>query len=611
MRIVIDLQAAQLLGQDALLDGQALAFARSVLEHRGEHEILVALNGGLPDTIETIRSVLDDVADQANIVVWHAPTANVSDAASHVATRAVAGLIRAFFLTSLAPDALHVDGESGTENVAIVLDGPAGVPCTVMQGEKARLGPLGAFMTEIAALPGESGARAAFATWASLRSSTALATENVVGRLLEEIAVLSGLDDNPAYLCRVAGAIGVTFPPHRPARRLLLDATATCRVDLKTGIQRVVRALMLALYESPPVGYVMQPVYLSDEGGSWHYRYAKRFMAELLGRESEQVIDEVVEPEVGDVVLGLDLSGQILTRAERSGLFRYYRNQGARMYFVVHDLLPIRMPQYFPSGVENGFQEWLQAIATLDGAICVTQAVADDLAEWRRENAVSVRGRRPYFIASNHLGADVGNSAPSKGLPSDAPGVVAALRARPSFLAVGTIEPRKAYAQILDAFEQLWQAGEQVNLVIVGKPGWKVDGLADRLRGHAERGKRLFWLEGVSDEYLEQIYSVATCLIAASWGEGFGLPLIEAAQHRVPILARDIPVFREVAGENAYYFEGVEALSLAQAVREWLALNTRGAAPQSAEMPFKTWRQSADSLARILFPVAGAHNARA
>ena len=41
-----------------------------------------------------------------------------------------------------------------------------------------------------------------------------------------------------------------------------------------------------------------------------------------------------------------------------------------------------------------------------------------------------------------------------------------------------------------------------------------------------------------------------------SEGEGFGLPLIEAAQYGLPIIARDIPVFREVAGENAYYFCG-------------------------------------------------------
>jgi len=40
-----------------------------------------------------------------------------------------------------------------------------------------------------------------------------------------------------------------------------------------------------------------------------------------------------------------------------------------------------------------------------------------------------------------------------------------------------------------------------------------------------ENRKRLFWLEGISDEYLEKVYAASSCLIAASEGEGFGLPL--------------------------------------------------------------------------------------
>jgi glycosyltransferase involved in cell wall biosynthesis len=58
---------------------------------------------------------------------------------------------------------------------------------------------------------------------------------------------------------------------------------------------------------------------------------------------------------------------------------------------------------------------------------------------------------------------------------------------------VGTVEPRKGYAQTIDAFELLWSKGEEVNLVIVGKAGWHVEELVERLRDHPLRGKRLFW----------------------------------------------------------------------------------------------------------------------
>ena len=155
-------------------------------------------------------------------------------------------------------------------------------------------------------------------------------------------------------------------------------------------------------------------------------------------------------------------------------------------------------------------------------------------------------------------------------MPDDAESTLNLLSLRPSFLMVGTVEPRKGHTQALAAFEKLWEQGLDANLVIVGNQGWNMESLADRLRHHPEQGKRLFWLEGISDEYLEKIYAASTCLIAASEGEGFGLPLIEAAQHKLPIIARDIPVFREVAGEHAHYFNGLEPQVLADAIKHWL-----------------------------------------
>jgi len=165
---------------------------------------------------------------------------------------------------------------------------------------------------------------------------------------------------------------------------------------------------------------------------------------------------------------------------------------------------------------------------------------------------------------------------------------------------VGTLEPRKGHAQTLDAFEALWAEGVDVNLAIVGKEGWLVDDLAKRLRGHKERGKRLFWLEGVSDEYLERAYAASVCLIAASRGEGFGLPLIEAAQYKLPIMARDIPVFREVAGEHAFFFSASDGTELAAEVQKWLALYRDGRHPTSDAMPRLTWEETSARLASAI-----------
>ena len=166
---------------------------------------------------------------------------------------------------------------------------------------------------------------------------------------------------------------------------------------------------------------------------------------------------------------------------------------------------------------------------------------------------------------------------------------------------VGAIEPRKCHAQALAAFERLWGDGRDLNLVIVGKQGWMVERLLDRLRAHSELNRRLFWLDGISDEYLDKIYAASTCLIAASEGEGFGLPLIEAAQHKIPIIARDIPVFREVGGDCVFYFSNDKSPeALAKAIKEWLKLYTTGKHPKSDGMPYLTWAESARNLLDIV-----------
>jgi hypothetical protein len=127
-----------------------------------------------------------------------------------------------------------------------------------------------------------------------------------------------------------------------------------------------------------------------------------------------------------------------------------------------------------------------------------------------------------------------------------------------------------------------------------------VDNLAAKMAIHPERGSRFFWLDGISDEYLELVYASSTCLISPSEGEGFGLPLIEAAQHHLPVIARDIPVFREVAGDNALYFKGSRPEDVALAVRTWIGLYKSGTAPTSASMPWVTWSQSTRQLLDVI-----------
>ena len=86
----------------------------------------------------------------------------------------------------------------------------------------------------------------------------------------------------------------------------------------------------------------------------------------------------------------------------------------------------------------------------------------------------------------------------------------------------------------------------------------------------------------------------------ASEAEGFGLPLVEAAQHGIPLLVRDIEVFREIAGAHASYFAAGTGAELAPVLARWLDQLQAGSAPDSRSMPWLTWSESAMQLKKLL-----------
>lgn len=392
----------------------------------------------------------------------------------------------------------------------------------------------------------------------------------------------------------VARAVGRSLPELRPGRQLMLDISELVCRDAGTGIQRVVKRVMGELIARPPAGYRVEPVYATE--GEPGYRYARRFTTKFLECPTDSLPDDPVDCQAGDIFVGLDLQGDRV--AEQVAFYERLRRQGVTTTFVVYDLLPLQLPHCFFPGAAAGHERWLRIIAQSDGLIGISKAVADEATAWL-EQARPARAARPLRLGWFHLGADV-NGAETPELSAEDEQLVERMTRQPTFLMVGTLEPRKGHRQALEAFEQLWRRGVAAHLVIVGKPGWMVEELAERLRKHPQRDSHLFWLERANDAVLEALYARSTALLAASEGEGFGLPLVEGAQHKLPLIARDIPVFREVAREHAFYFSGPRGEDLASAIESWLALHARGEHPRSDDLPWLTWAESAQQFADVV-----------
>jgi len=366
--------------------------------------------------------------------------------------------------------------------------------------------------------------------------------------------------------------------------RLLVDISAIIRHDAQTGIQRVVRAVWSELARRNGGGFQLVPVYATNAHG---YSYAP---FDFLNAPLLQHPREPARLGAGDKFLGLDLSAHLLPKYRQQ--VQAWREQGATVHLVVYDLLPLLRPQWFNSRASDHFRNWFKVLAhDADQALCISKQVSRDLRDRLRDHAPG----STLSIAHMKMGGDIANSRPSQGICEQVSQLLDRLRFRPAILMVGTIEPRKAYDIALAAFEHLWRTrgGEAPDLVIVGKPGWKTSSLQQQLRTHPEHGKRLHWLDQVTDEGLGRLYEACRGLFMASHGEGFGLPLAEAMAQQRYVLARDLPVFREQNLPNLLFFEDDRPAVLSERLMELARI---GPLSHQVKLNLTTWSECVDGL---------------
>jgi glycosyltransferase involved in cell wall biosynthesis len=400
--------------------------------------------------------------------------------------------------------------------------------------------------------------------------------------LARAFAACAPIDAGEAYE-RDFAAIMVANRPPVGQRRLMIEVSRAGASKSKVigGIPRVIGEIVRALLASPPLGVQVVPVRVFF--GEGRIVRASDFDPVLRGESPGADLEQPeIELQVGDRLLALGLNHEM---ADSEPLLRRLRELGGQAHAVVYDLLPLHRPDWFPPELATGHRRWFDAISDWDGLVCISQAVADDVrSELCRLGRDKMSPEPTWF----HLGGDFAEPAHAKPLPE--------LAGRQLILHVSQVWARKGHEQTLKAFEALWAMGVEVNYVIAGHSGYGVDGLIARLRNHPERGKRLHWFEDCDDAVLARLYATADGVLVPSEAEGFGLPLIEAIHFDRPVLCRDLPVFRELAGDEVRYFEGLDAASLAAALRAWLVDLASGAARPATGVRLLSWQESAAQL---------------
>lgn len=380
---------------------------------------------------------------------------------------------------------------------------------------------------------------------------------------------------------------------HKP-QTIYLECSSTLESGLNTGIQRIARnAAILAEKTGKSLGLECIPAAILDgknlfriepeelriktaplEGGiygyfkrtariavpsSLYYFARKAKKAIFSGKDSGALssMRAPVEFKDGDIILCLDdfwnLRLTRLVKTAKSG-----RNVAAIV--LVHDIIPLTNPEFFDGELSYSFLKGYKNLEAFDGILTTSESNAKAIMEFNRQKRLDEIAEKPVAIFTP--GSDIGLAAPER---ERNPSALTAAAVRPelaaltgNYIIIGTIEPRKNHELALDAFEAVWSetapGAISHSLVIAGKPGWKCSKTLKRIKNSPYYGKKLFMFNDLSDAEIVFLYKNSKALIMPSMAEGFGLPMIEAMRFGLPVLASDIPVFRETGKEYPLFF---------------------------------------------------------
>lgn len=269
-------------------------------------------------------------------------------------------------------------------------------------------------------------------------------------------------------------------------------------------------------------------------------------------------------------------AGGILINVTHSGLdepdyaSRIHRYRLRPLYFL-HDLIPIVFPEYGRPGVEERHRRRLVTMLTTACGLVVNSAVTgEELASYASNVGMPLP---PWVVA--HL------APPAFPLPA----AERPLRA-PYFVVLGTLEPRKNHLLLLNVWRSLIATyGEAVpHLVVIGQRGWECEQVMDMLERCAVLKGRVVELSECDDAALATWLGHAQALLFPSFAEGYGIPLVEALVLGTPVIASELPVFHELAGDIPEYLDPLDGLGWRQAVLDYVAADSPRRSAQLARM---------------------------
>ena len=219
-------------------------------------------------------------------------------------------------------------------------------------------------------------------------------------------------------------------------------------------------------------------------------------------------------------------------------VLRAMRGQAAKVVVMVHDTIPLDYPQYQRDGSVAPFKAMLGRVGEhADLILCNSAQTAADVARHLGPD-------HPETLVAP-LGVTLAAPTPvqmPKGFDPD----------QAFMMTLGTIEPRKNHVLLLDVWKALPE-DVRPQLLICGSRGWNNEAVFDRLDDCHQTAGPVFEMPDLSDSQIAFLLGKARAFLFPSFAEGYGLPPLEAAALGCPVICSDLPIFRELLGNNAVY----------------------------------------------------------
>ncbi len=260
-----------------------------------------------------------------------------------------------------------------------------------------------------------------------------------------------------------------------------------------------------------------------------------------------------------------------------------------RIVCMVYDLIPILFPKWIPAGHDVYLAHFLSVIDTADEVPCISKCTERDLRAFAES-----QGRDPPSTHVVRLGADLPAPADPDGI---GPELVHRLSGGRFALAVGTFEVRKNYGLLMDVWDRMMSDQEfDLILVIVGMRGWEADDVIARMEASPLYGQHIFWLRNLGDGAVSWLYEHCHLALYPSLYEGWGLPVVEALQHRRPVIASNRGAVPEAGLGIAQIIDPDDLTAWCEAI------STIAQAPRAGSPPVTppSWDETAATIRSVL-----------